>query len=359
MAEVNIPSTVEDPNYRYKMPRVIAKVEGRGNGVKTNIVNMGDIARALKRPPEYCTKFCGAELGAQNKFDPTEGKAIVNGSHKGDAVQTILDKFIQLFVTCPKCGLPEVDMYIKRERIVGRCNACGENVVFDQSHKVVSYIVKNPPKEASTLGSSKKGSSKREHVDDAPAKIRAPKSTDEDSSSKKKKKETSKKKDGEKRVKFSSEEMGALLGKAKEALAEGKSPIEAARALQSDEALTDSVVLFIVLDLSLPDELLEADLELAATAAVEVADGLKDSKLLSVFDSFVALRRTSFLPKYPLLLKLLYSKDIVEEDGILEHYKPSERAKVVGFAEARQAATPFVQWLQEAETESDSGSDNS
>lgn len=33
------------------MPRLIAKVEGKGNGIKTVIPNMGDVARALGRPP--------------------------------------------------------------------------------------------------------------------------------------------------------------------------------------------------------------------------------------------------------------------------------------------------------------------
>ena len=49
-------SSVEDPFYRYKMPALIAKVEGRGNGIKTVIPNMGAIARALARPPD-CTSF--------------------------------------------------------------------------------------------------------------------------------------------------------------------------------------------------------------------------------------------------------------------------------------------------------------
>lgn len=53
-----------DPHFRYKRPVVQAKVEGRGNGIKTNVVNNKDIARALDRPAQYLLKFFGFELGA-------------------------------------------------------------------------------------------------------------------------------------------------------------------------------------------------------------------------------------------------------------------------------------------------------
>lgn len=44
-------------------------MEGKGNGIKTVIVNMVDVARALSRPPTYVTKYFGCELGAQTQFD--------------------------------------------------------------------------------------------------------------------------------------------------------------------------------------------------------------------------------------------------------------------------------------------------
>ena len=45
----NVNREVNDAFYRYKMPAIVAKVEGQGNGIKTVIVNMVDIARALNR----------------------------------------------------------------------------------------------------------------------------------------------------------------------------------------------------------------------------------------------------------------------------------------------------------------------
>jgi hypothetical protein len=51
MACVNVNRNLTDQFYRYKMPKLIAKVEGKGNGIKTVIVNMVEVAKALNRPP--------------------------------------------------------------------------------------------------------------------------------------------------------------------------------------------------------------------------------------------------------------------------------------------------------------------
>ena len=55
---VNVNSEVTDSFYRYKMPRILAQVEGKGNGIKTVTVKMVDIAKALSRPPAFkCNRF--------------------------------------------------------------------------------------------------------------------------------------------------------------------------------------------------------------------------------------------------------------------------------------------------------------
>jgi len=54
---VSIPSTIREANYRYRMPRMILRVESSGNGVKTNITNLVKVAEALDANPDCTTEL--------------------------------------------------------------------------------------------------------------------------------------------------------------------------------------------------------------------------------------------------------------------------------------------------------------
>ncbi|KAI9471003.1 MAG: domain found in IF2B/IF5-domain-containing protein [Benjaminiella poitrasii] len=149
MATINVRRDVQDSFYRYKMPRITAKVEGKGNGIKTVITNMTEIARALSRPPSYPTKYFGCELGAQVKCDDKNERYIVNGDHDAAKLQNTLDGFINKFVLCHSCKNPETDIIIKNDEILMDCKACGARNTADMRHKLSAFIVKNPPAVAS------------------------------------------------------------------------------------------------------------------------------------------------------------------------------------------------------------------
>merc|ERR1712087_974301 len=130
------------------MPRLVSRKEGRGNGSKTGILNMGDVARALKRDPVYITKFIGYELGAQSSYSNKENegeRVVINGHHDTPVFQSLVDKFIERYVLCTGCHLPEIDMVVKKGLIVATCKACGWNGELDNHHKLAGYISKNPP----------------------------------------------------------------------------------------------------------------------------------------------------------------------------------------------------------------------
>lgn len=136
----------DDAFYRYKMPRMITKIEGRGNGIKTNVVNMVDIAKALGRPAAYTTKFFGCELGAQSKFDEKSGTSHVNGAHDTAKLAGLLENFIKKYVQCYGCGNPETEIIItKTQMIILKCAACGFLSDVDMRDKLTTFILKNPP----------------------------------------------------------------------------------------------------------------------------------------------------------------------------------------------------------------------
>ena len=144
----------------FSMPVLLTKIEGKGNGIKTVIPNMSDVSRSLSRPPTYPTKFFGCELGAQTSFDEKSDRYIVNGAHDAAKLRDLLDNFIIKFVLCGSCKNPETELIItKNEDLTRDCKACGERTIVDMRHKLVTFILKNPPKNPKkSKGTKKQGS---------------------------------------------------------------------------------------------------------------------------------------------------------------------------------------------------------
>lgn len=152
------------------MPLLQTKIEGRGNGIKTVVPNMADIARALSRPPTYPTKFFGFELGAQTTSDDKNDRYIINGAHQADHLRNLLDDFIDKFVLCGACKNPETELKVPKDGpILKDCKACGKRTSVNMSHKLTTYIGKNPPpkKKKGEKGAGKAAGQSVEAADDA------------------------------------------------------------------------------------------------------------------------------------------------------------------------------------------------
>ncbi|CAO2651651.1 Nn.00g042210.m01.CDS01 [Neocucurbitaria sp. VM-36] len=156
MALVNIRRDNPDPFYRYKMERIQSKIEGKGNGIKTVIVNLSSVAQSLARPPAHVIKYFGFELGAQTNTNPNDDRWIINGAHDASKLQDYLDGFISKFVLCKKCKNPETEVNIKDGHITLDCKACGKISDVDARLKLSSFILKNEPKKGKKDKSSKK-----------------------------------------------------------------------------------------------------------------------------------------------------------------------------------------------------------
>ena len=142
------------------MERLQSKIEGKGNGIKTVIVNLANVADQLARPPSYLIKYFGFELGAQTNIDPKDDRWIINGAHESSKLQDYLDGFINRFVLCRNCKNPETVVNIKDGHILLDCKACGQRTQVDLRHKLSGFILKNVPAKGKKDKSTKKADRK-------------------------------------------------------------------------------------------------------------------------------------------------------------------------------------------------------
>ncbi|KAG8770224.1 hypothetical protein FRC12_004430 [Ceratobasidium sp. 428] len=390
---VNIRRDVDDKFYRYKMPSLLTKIEGKGNGIKTVIPNMSDVSRALSRPPTYPTKFFGCELGAQTSFDEKGDRYIVNGAHDATRLRELLDAFIDKFVLCAECKNPETDLVIvgRSEDIFRDCKACGARTGVDMRHKLTTFIVKNPPKKpkkdkkakggAAAEGKEGEGGSGGDEAeggdsdDEFTKKLKADAAelptaeqaerggADEDWAL-----DTS-----EAAVKARQKEMASLnLGDSDEGDGEGADPYsELAVWLEGNRASSGAEVFKKIQDLGIEKkhktaeilgralftENIEKEVPTYQGLLIKVVAGSEkhQKSLLGGLERFIGVEHPNLIPTVPKILMAFYQIDVLEEEVIVQwgthvskKYVDRDVSKRV-----RKAADPFIKWLAEAEDESE------
>lgn len=155
---------IVDPNYRYKRDLEILKYEGKGNGKKTRFVNIDEISHQLHRMPDELTKFLGIDLSTSTNY--VNNAAIINGHITKDDMEKSLRKYIEIFVLCKECGLPEIPKYkLDGKKIKTKCLGCGaRNKIDSDDHRLVSFIVSKLKQLKSDKDKNKKKKKEKEKV---------------------------------------------------------------------------------------------------------------------------------------------------------------------------------------------------
>jgi translation initiation factor 5 len=400
-AIVNIAGTtpVDDPEYRYKMPTVFGKLEGRGNGSKTVIPNISDVGLSLHRDPGEVNKFFGCELGAQTTYNAETDRAIVNGHHTDKILQQLVHKYIENFVLCPNCRLPETEYKIKSGVIYHKCAACGNKDMVDMSHKLCTYILAQDKKakaDAKKAGKKKdkkkdkKKGSDDDSGDDKKKEKKDKKSKDKKKEKKDKKKEKKSKEDksyledavsgGKDEDDFGSdgEENGAAesvddanamalaVEATKKFLSENSdaSPSAIAEKVVNEQMASglksqDKIHIFISAAFT-PDFFKHKQVEKNAAIIAKITQGknVMERHLISACEGLCADKPKNFA----VLIKQLFDEDVLEEDTILEWAGEGRTDYTLDGVDEdqrcamRAEAEPVVVWLQEDDS-SDEDSD--
>lgn len=390
--QYNVNRKNTDSFYRYKMPKIEVKVEGKGNGIKTVICNCVDVGRALDRPAEYVCKHFGFELGAQVNMNAETEKYIVNGSHEAELLQDKLDSFIWNWVLCNECKNPETTLKVGHEKknpdITQSCKACGHSGILKIAGRMTKYIQMNPPKKF------KKGTVSKE------SKPKKPKSIDNDVA----KNETKVDTDTHWDLKIDTD-IFSRVDRILETLTSKLSEMTDGSKLIDQLEMDQKIDLFVkhvkrhkkqmdeedflsdygaeaVLDLSkvlklgsygvwaykgfakFSSKIIEQIEKFSEHLQVLCKDD-KDAQLLmiGIVEETVKAHKTKLLPKTAHILKLLYDEDIVEDEIILKWAsKPTKKFTTKKHATAMIEADnmeAFLKWLAEPAESSDESDDES
>ena len=103
------------------------------SGMTVKLNNIGDVANELAVPVTVIMRWMSAELGVISLPD--------NISLRGKPISQLeieqqLDLFIEKYVLCQKCKLPEIKMATNDEKsLIGICKSCGEMSKHDAIHR--------------------------------------------------------------------------------------------------------------------------------------------------------------------------------------------------------------------------------
>lgn len=138
----------DDQHFRYKMPAVALKHEGKGKMKKTLLVNIKDVCESLGRPADYLMTYLGQKLSATAKVEKEVGLSYVTGHHASAQVQALVLNFVRDAVMCRRCHKPETTCHTegskKHKELFLQCKCCRARSDLDSGDQFVKYMISHP-----------------------------------------------------------------------------------------------------------------------------------------------------------------------------------------------------------------------
>jgi len=104
---------------RLSVPDAVAQTDG----AFTRLTNLAAIADALARDPEHVHRYIQRDLGTNGQYD--DGRARYNGDFSGSDFDASVSRYVEEYVRCSECGLPDTRLVMEDRTTMLRCDACG------------------------------------------------------------------------------------------------------------------------------------------------------------------------------------------------------------------------------------------
>ncbi|MFB6269807.1 MAG: translation initiation factor IF-2 subunit beta [Halobacterium sp.] len=105
---------------RFEVPEPDVREEGN----VTVYENFQETLDRLGREEDHVLKFLQNELGTSAQIDES-GRARLTGEFRQRRVEAVLDEYVDTYVTCPECGLPDTNIETENDTERLHCEACG------------------------------------------------------------------------------------------------------------------------------------------------------------------------------------------------------------------------------------------
>lgn len=104
---------------RFQVPDVQLIVQGN----RSIWQNFQDIINTLNRPGKEVLKFVSGQLGTAGIIEGSN--ALFNGKFTPEALDDVLNRYIDSYVICPVCTRPDTDIQKDGNAYYLTCSACG------------------------------------------------------------------------------------------------------------------------------------------------------------------------------------------------------------------------------------------
>ncbi|MFB6104327.1 MAG: translation initiation factor IF-2 subunit beta [Halobacteriaceae archaeon] len=111
---------IEGESERFEVPDPDLRSEGN----VTVYENYRETVNRLDRDPGHLLKFLQDELGTSAHIDE-RGRARLTGSFRESRMADVIETYLDKFVRCPECGLPDTSLVTEQGATLIKCDACG------------------------------------------------------------------------------------------------------------------------------------------------------------------------------------------------------------------------------------------